>query len=155
MNVTRLKSLIRDIPDFPKKGIMFKDITPLLKHPEALQFACHELAQKFKGMNIEQVVAVESRGFIFGTAVACELGAGFIPVRKPNKLPAATESITYSLEYGKDSLEVHCDAIAKGTRVIIVDDLLATGGTAEAVIRLIEKLDGIVVGVVFWWNSRF
>ncbi len=155
MNSLKLKSLIRDIPDFPKKGIVFKDITPLLKDPGALKFACHELARKFKGTGAEQVVAVESRGFIFGTAVACELGAGFIPVRKPNKLPAAIESISYSLEYGKDSLEVHCDAIAKNTRVLIVDDLLATGGTAEAVIRLIEKLGGVVVGVVFLVELTF
>lgn len=155
MSISGLKSLIRDIPDFPKKGIVFKDITPLLKHPEALQFACHELAAKFKGMNIDQVVAVESRGFIFGTSVACDLGAGFIPVRKPKKLPSATESITYSLEYGQDTLEVHSDAFIKNTRVIIVDDLLATGGTAEAVVRLIEKLGGVVVGIVFLVELTF
>ena len=155
MNLNTLKSFIRDIPDFPKKGIVFKDITPLLKSGPALKFACDQLANGFKGLKIDQVVGIESRGFIFSPIVAYHLEAGFVPVRKKGKLPAAKESITYCLEYGEDCLEVHQDAIKPGTQVIVVDDLLATGGTAEAVIRLVEKLGGSVLGLVFLVELKF
>ena len=150
-----LRSLIRDVPNFPKKGIVFKDITPLLKHGAALRFACDELARTFKRSDIDQVVGIESRGFIISPVLAYQLGAGFVPVRKKGKLPAAKEAISYNLEYGTDSLEVHQDAVRKGTRVIIVDDLLATGGTAEAVIKLVEKLGGIVLGLAFLVELTF
>jgi adenine phosphoribosyltransferase len=144
-----LRSLIRDVPDFPKKGIIFKDITPLLKVNRALKFACDKMGSCFKNERIEQVIGIESRGFILSPTIAYRLGAGFIPVRKKGKLPAATKSVSYQLEYGEDSLEIHLDAISQGTRVVIVDDLLATGGTAEAVVRLVESLGGIVVGLGF------
>ncbi len=150
-----LKSLIRDVPDFPKKGIIFKDITPLLKHEIAFRSACDQLAEPFKGIKIDQVVGIESRGFIFSPVIAYQLRAGFVPIRKKGKLPAAKESISYDLEYGVDSLEVHLDALKKGARVIIVDDLLATGGTAEAVIRLVEKLGASVIGLSFLIELAF
>ena len=155
MDLNELKSLVRDVPNFPKKGIIFKDITPLLKSGPALRFACDQLAEQFKGIKIDQVVGIESRGFIFSPLLAYLLGAGFVPVRKKGKLPAAKEAISYSLEYGEDSLEVHLDAIKRGTRVIIVDDLLATGGTAEAVVRLVEKLGGSVLGLAFLVELSF
>ena len=155
MNIQQLRELIRDIPDFPKKGIIFKDITPLLKNGPALRFACDQLASSFKGSRIDQVVGIESRGFIFSPVLAYLLGAGFVPVRKKGKLPAAKEAVSYSLEYGEDSLEVHLDAIKKGTQVVIVDDLLATGGTAEAVIRLVEKLGASVLGLAFLVELSF
>ena len=155
MSLEGLKALVRDIPDFPKKGIIFKDITPLLKNGPALRFACDRLAEHLKGLNIEQVVGIESRGFIFSPVLAYQLGAGFVPVRKKGKLPAAKEAVSYSLEYGEDSLEVHLDALKRGTRIAIVDDLLATGGTAEAVIRLVEKLGGIVTGLAFLVELTF
>lgn len=155
MNLSQLKALVRDVPDFPKKGIVFKDITPILKHPEALRFACHKLAAMFQGDRIQQVVGIESRGFIFGAAVACELGAGFVPVRKSGKLPWTKEAISYSLEYGQDTLEIHRDAVERGSRVVVIDDLLATGGTAEAVTRLIEKLGGTVAGLGFLVELEF
>jgi len=155
MDLPGLKTLIRDVPDFPKKGIIFKDITPLLKNGHALKFACDELAKGFKEIKIDQIVGIESRGFIFSPVVAYKLGAGFVPVRKKGKLPAAKEAVSYSLEYGEDSLEVHQDAIKKGTQVVIVDDLLATGGTAEAVIRLVEKLGGTVLGLTFLVELTF
>lgn len=150
-----LRNLIRDVPDFPKKGIMFKDITPLLKNGPALRLACDQLAQSFKGMKIDQVVGIESRGFIFSPVLAYQLETGFVPIRKKGKLPAAKESISYDLEYGEDSLEVHLDALEKNARVIIVDDLLATGGTAEAVIHLVEKLGAHVVGLAFLIELAF
>lgn len=150
-----LKSFIRDIPDFPKKGILFKDITPLLKNGPALRAACDLLADNFKSFKIDQVVGIESRGFILSPVLAYQLGAGFIPVRKKGKLPAAKEAVSYALEYGEDSLEMHLDAIKEGTRVLIVDDLLATGGTAEAVVRLVEKLGGIVLGLSFLIELTF
>ena len=149
MNLKTLSSLIRDVPDFPKKGIIFKDITPLLKDGHALRFACDQLASHFQAQNIEQVIGIESRGFIFSPMIAYRLEAGFVPVRKKGKLPAAKTQVSYQLEYGEDSLEIHLDAVQKGTRVIIIDDLLATGGTAEAVIRLVEQLGGVVVGLAF------
>ena len=155
MNLETLKSFIRDVPDFPKKGIVFKDITPLLKNGHALRFACDQLAGGFKGLRIDQVVGIESRGFIFSPVLAYHLEAGFVPVRKKGKLPAAKEAITYSLEYGEDSLEVHQDAVKQGTQVIIVDDLLATGGTAEAAVKLVEKLGGTVLGLAFLVELKF
>lgn len=155
MDLNVLRSLVRDVPDFPKKGIVFKDITPLLKHGPALRFACDQLASVFKGLTIDQVVGIESRGFIFSPVLAYKLGAGFVPVRKKGKLPHTKEAVSYSLEYGEDSVEVHVDAIRKGTRVVIVDDLLATGGTAEAVVRLVEKLGGTVLGLAFLVELAF
>jgi adenine phosphoribosyltransferase len=142
-----LKRLIREIPDFPKPGILFRDITPLLANPSGLALSVELMANPFRGKNIDLVVGAESRGFIFGTAVACCLSAGFVIVRKPGKLPHKRVSMTYDLEYGKDTLEMHADAIVKGQRVLVVDDLLATGGTMRACCDLVEQLGGNVVGV--------
>jgi len=150
-----LKQFIRDGPDFPKKGIIFKDITTLLNQPQALKKAVEGLAHPFLDTKVQQVVGIESRGFIFSPAVACRLGAGFVPVRKPGKLPALTEKISYTLEYGQDSLEVHQDAIQKGDKVLIVDDLIATGGTAQATRALIERIGGEVVGFSFLVELTF
>jgi adenine phosphoribosyltransferase len=144
-----LKDKIRDIPDFPKKGIIFKDITTLLNNRDAFRNTIEMLYDHFKAKNIDQIVAIESRGFIFGGALALKLGTGFIPVRKPGKLPHLTERVTYELEYGKDSLEIHKDAFNRDQRILIVDDLLATGGTAQAVATLVEMLHGKVVGFAF------
>ena len=144
-----LKRYIRDIPDWPKEGILFRDITPLLLNPNAYAAAIDALCADFKKMGIEYVAAVEARGFIFGSAVAEKLGAGFVPIRKKNKLPWKTESISYDLEYGMDTLEVHIDAVKSGGKVLMVDDLLATGGTMAAACKLIEKVGGTVAGVVF------
>lgn len=144
-----LAKYIRDIPDFPKKGILFKDITTLLKDPKAFRTAVEAFAEKYRGAEIEQVVAVEARGFIFGGALALALDAGFVPVRKPGKLPAATYRETYALEYGTDSIEIHQDAIQEGQRVLVFDDLLATGGTVAATVRLLEKFKCEIVGVAF------
>jgi len=144
-----LKKYIRDIPDFPKTGILFRDITTLLKDKRAFKSAVESLANKYKGKRIDKVVAVEARGFILGGAVAHKLGAGFVPVRKPKKLPWKTNSVTYALEYGTDTLEMHHDAIEPGERVLIVDDLLATGGTAKAVIDLAQQLKAKIIGIVF------
>ncbi len=144
-----LKTHIRHVPGFPKPGILFYDITTLLKRPEGFRAAIDLLTEPFVGENVELVVGVESRGFIFGGAVADRLGAGFVPVRKPNKLPAETERAMYELEYGTDVLEVHRDAIQPGQRVLIVDDLLATGGTARAVVELVKRLGGTVHAVAF------
>lgn len=141
-----LKSLIRDIPDFPRSGILFRDITPLLADPSGLAMSIELLANPFRSMRIDRVIGAESRGFIFGTAVACCLSAGFVPVRKPGKLPHKRVQMAYDLEYGKDSLEIHQDAIVRGQRVLIVDDLLATGGTMKACIDLVRQLGGEVVG---------
>ncbi len=142
-----LAGFIRNVPDFPKKGIMFKDITPLLADPGALALAVEFLAQPFRGKHIDIVVGAESRGFIFGTAVAQALAAGFVPIRKPGKLPAETKSITYELEYGTDTLEIHTDAIKPGQKVLMVDDLLATGGTMHACCELVKSLGGDIAGV--------
>ena len=142
-----LTSLIRDVHDFPQKGIVFKDITPLLASPAGLAMAVETMANPFRGIGIERVAGAESRGFIFGTAIAQALSAGFIPIRKPNKLPARTCSVDYELEYGKDSLEIHADAVAPGQRVLMVDDLLATGGTMKAACDLISGLRGEIVGI--------
>src|SRR5215208_6823602 len=145
--IERLKALIRDIPDFPKPGIMFRDITPLLASPSGLALSIELLANPFRGKNIDLVIGAESRGFIFGTAVACCLSAGFGLVRKPGKLPHKRVSKSYDLEYGTDSLEMHEDAIVKGQRVLIVDDVLATGGTMKACCELVDDLGGNIVGV--------
>lgn len=144
-----LKTKIRTIPHFPKQGIMFKDITTLLKEPEAFRYAVQKFKEYYKDKKIDLVVGPESRGFIFGSILAHELGVGFAPIRKPGKLPAEVEREEYELEYGKDAIEIHKDAIKKGTNVLIVDDLLATGGTAGAAIRLIERLEGKVIGLAF------
>jgi adenine phosphoribosyltransferase len=144
-----LRGLIRDIPDFPVAGIMFKDITPLLLDHEAVRFAVKELADWARPREVDYVVAAEARGFILGAALALELDAGFVPARKPGKLPADTISAEYILEYGVDALEMHADALAHGARVLIHDDLLATGGTARALAELVEELGGSVVGFAF------
>jgi len=144
-----LKSCIRDVPDFPKKGIIFKDITTLLKNKEAFKNAVDTIADKFKNEKVDYVLSVEARGFIFGAAVAYKLGAGIVPVRKKGKLPHKTHAVTYNLEYGKDTLEIHQDAFKKGDRILIVDDLLATGGTTRAVAGLVEKMGGKIIGIAF------
>jgi len=144
-----LEEHIRSIPDFPKKGILFRDITPLLRDPEAFREAVDTVCRIVQEDRIDFVVAVESRGFIFGGAVAYRLGVGFVPVRKPGKLPAETIREEYALEYGTDALEMHRDAIPPGSRVLVLDDLLATGGTAAATCRLVEAVGGTVVRVVF------
>lgn len=144
-----LKAHIRNVKDFPKPGIMFRDITTLLKNPEAFNYTLEQLLEFAKAKKINKVVGIESRGFIFGSVLAHKLNCGFIPVRKPGKLPAEKVSISYSLEYGEDTLEIHKDAIQKGDRVLVHDDLLATGGTMNAVCRLIEKLGGEIVQVSF------
>ncbi len=141
-----LKRLIRDVPDFPKPGIMFRDITPLLASPSGLALAIELMANPFRGKNIDLVIGAESRGFIFGTAVACCLSAGFGLVRKPGKLPHRKVAMTYDLEYGTDTLEMHADAIVRGQRVLIVDDLLATGGTMKACMDLVRQLGGEIAG---------
>jgi len=143
----QLKRHIRDIPDFPKKGILFRDITPLLANPSALALSVELLANPFRGKNIDLVVGAESRGFIFGTAVACCLSAGFVLVRKPGKLPYKKVAMTYDLEYGTDTLEMHADSMMAGHRVLIVDDLLATGGTMKACCDLVEQTGAQIVGV--------
>lgn len=144
-----LKSKIRGIPDYPKKGIYFYDVTTLLKEGDAFVQALNQMASPFKKKGIQKVVGIESRGFILGAPVAYFLGAGFVPVRKPGKLPHDTFEVKYDLEYGSDGLSIHQDAIHKGEKVLIVDDLLATGGTCAATVHLIEKLGGIIVGIVF------
>ena len=144
-----LKKMIRTVPDFPKPGIMFYDITTLLKNAYGLRTTIDRLVECIDDPNIDTVIGIEARGFIFAPALAYRLKAGFIPVRKPRKLPAATESISYDLEYGTDTLEIHRDAIGSGNRVLIADDLLATGGTARAVVSLVEKLGGTVAGLAF------
>jgi adenine phosphoribosyltransferase len=144
-----LRAHIRDIPDFPRPGIVFKDITPLLLHPPALEHSIELLARYAGEKEVDVVVAAEARGFILGAALAARAGAGFIPARKPGKLPAATDSVQYALEYGVDALEMHSDALAGGTRVLVHDDLLATGGTAGAVCELVERAGAEVVGCAF------
>lgn len=141
VDINTIKSSIRDIPDFPKKGIIFKDITTALKQPDIFYSSVSYLYEFFKDKNITKVAAIESRGFIIGGALAFQLGAGFVPIRKPGKLPYKTHSIEYELEYGKDSLEIHIDAISKDDVVLIHDDLLATGGTSLAAFELIQKFE--------------
>ena len=150
-----LEKFIRDVADFPKPGIIFKDITPLLANPEATKACLHLLMNSLKDKNITKVVGIESRGFFFATLIAQELNAGFIPVRKPKKLPFETIAATYELEYGSDTLEIHTDAIQKGDRVLIHDDVLATGGTAKAVCELVEKLGGEIIQVNFLMELSF
>jgi adenine phosphoribosyltransferase len=142
-----LRRYIRDIPDWPKKGILFRDITPLLADPKAFPAAVEALCEPFRAAGVQAVAAVEARGFIFGSAVATRLGAGFVPIRKKGKLPYKTERVTYDLEYGTDTIEMHCDALKPGEKVLMVDDLLATGGTMQAACHLVEKLGGQVAGV--------
>ena len=150
-----LKKLIREVPDFPKPGINFYDITTLLKQPEGLRRTVDALAAQFDGVKADTIIGIEARGFIFAPALAYHMGAGFVPVRKPRKLPSECASISYDLEYGQDTLEIHRDAVGRGHRVIIADDLLATGGTARAVIDLVESLGGEVVGLVFVVELEF
>jgi adenine phosphoribosyltransferase len=144
-----LERYIRSIPDWPKKGILFRDITPLLADSKAFSAAVDALCAPFTKAGVKYIAAVEARGFIFGAAVAQKLGAGFVPIRKKGKLPFKTESVTYDLEYGTDTLEIHSDAIVKGAKVLMVDDLLATGGTMGAACQLIEKIGGQVIGIAF------
>ena len=147
--VANVKSKIRSVNDFPKKGIIFRDITTALKEPEVLKEMIDYLCDQFKDVKIDYIAGIESRGFIFGMPMAYKLNAGFVPIRKPNKLPAETLSQEYSLEYGTDKIEIHTDAIKEGDNVLIVDDLLATGGTAEAACKLIKKTGGNLVGIAF------
>lgn len=144
-----IKNLIREIPNFPKSGILFRDITTLLNNPEGLRYIIDILTEKCSEFEPNYIVGMESRGFIFGTPLAYNLKVGFIPVRKPGKLPAAVHSVTYDLEYGQDTLEMHQDAMAPGSRVLVIDDLLATGGTAKATAKLIEKAGCELVGFGF------
>ncbi|MBI3029643.1 MAG: adenine phosphoribosyltransferase [Candidatus Rokubacteria bacterium] len=155
MELSELKSKIRDIKDFPTEGVLFKDITTLLKEPQAFKSVVTKLALRYLQERVELVVGIESRGFIFGGALAAELGAGFVPVRKLGKLPGKTIEVEYELEYGRDALAIHEDAIRAGQRVLAVDDLLATGGTMAATLRLIEQLGGQVVGVAFLIELAF
>ncbi len=150
-----LKAAIREIPDWPKKGILFYDVTTLLKRADKFRAAIDALIAPYRERNVELVAGIEARGFIFAPTVAYALNAGFVPVRKPGKLPAATFKATYDLEYGSDSLEIHQDAVQPGQRVLIVDDLIATGGTARAVAELIEKMGGTVVGLAFLVELEF
>jgi len=149
MRKRSLESCIRNIPDFPKPGILFRDITTLLKDKKAFKQAVDTLANKYKNKKIDLVVAVEARGFILGGVIAHKLGTGFVPVRKKGKLPWKTNSVTYDLEYGTDTLEMHHDAINPGDKVLIVDDLLATGGTVKAVTDLVKQLQGKIIGIAF------
>ena len=150
-----LKSSIRNVPDFPKPGIGFKDITTLLIDGLAFREAVDLLAERFRNQEIKKVVGIESRGFVFGSVIAYKWGVGFVPVRKPGKLPAETISEEYDLEYGTDSLEIHRDAITPGEKVLIVDDLLATGGTAQATVNLINRLGGEIAGIAFLIELSF
>jgi adenine phosphoribosyltransferase len=150
-----LANTIRSVPDFPVEGILFYDITTLLKNPAALKESVDQLVDVYRNKGVDVVVGVESRGFIFGTPLAYQLGVGFVPVRKPGKLPAETAAESYTLEYGTNTIEIHVDAIEKGQNVLVVDDLLATGGTAKATCNLVEKLGGKVVGVAFVIELNF
>jgi adenine phosphoribosyltransferase len=149
MNNALLEKSIRNIPDFPKPGILFRDVTTLIQNKAAFKKSVDLLAKKYKGKGFDKVVGVEARGFIFGAAVAHKIGAGFIPVRKKGKLPFKTISTTYALEYGTDTLEIHQDAIKPGEKILIIDDLLATGGTVKAVIELVEQLKGKIASIGF------
>ncbi len=151
----QMRESIRNIPDFPKKGIMFRDITTLLKNNRAFTLAIDTMYERYKSERIEKVASVESRGFIFGSVLAYRLGAGFVPVRKPKKLPSTTIKEEYQLEYGTDALEIHTDAIRQDERVLIVDDLLATGGTAGATCKLIKRLGGEIVSLAFLIELTF
>lgn len=144
-----LKALIREIPDYPKPGILFYDLTTLLKDPKGFHSLVDKLCEHYNGRKVDLVAGIEARGFIFAPALAYRLGAGFIPVRKPKKLPAKVSSVTYQLEYGTDQLDIHHDAVERGQRVLVCDDLLATGGTAAAAVQLIKQLGGEVAGAAF------
>lgn len=150
-----LRALIREVPDFPQPGVSFKDITTVLKDAAALRFVVQSMAERFRSDRVDQVVGIESRGFIFGSPLAYELGSGFVLIRKPGKLPAKTYRADYQLEYGSGSLEIHCDAISPGQRVLIVDDLLATGGTIAAAAELVRRLGGQIVGYAFMVELAF
>ena len=150
-----LKQLIREVPDFPKPGILFYDITTLLKDRDGLRATIDAFKDRYAGLGVDVVLGVEARGFIFAPVLAYALGAGFVPVRKPNKLPSLCASVSYALEYGSDTLEIHRDAVSPGSRVLIVDDLLATGGTAKAVTELVEQLGGTVAGLGFMVELTF
>lgn len=145
----RLKAKVRDIPDFPEPGVIFRDITPMVADPAALQLAVYQLLHPFLGETINAVAGMEARGFIFGSLAAWELGVGFIPLRKPGKLPYDVQSASYDLEYGSAALEVHTDAINRGDKILLIDDLIATGGTAEASCQLVEELGGEIIGCAF------
>jgi adenine phosphoribosyltransferase len=149
MDASGLRDCVRDIPDFPKAGVVFKDITPLLSNPDAFRSTIDLIAEYFEGEHVDRVLGVEARGFIIAAPVAYRFGAAFVPVRKAGKLPWEIERVEYELEYGTDLLEIHRDAVESGSRVVIVDDVLATGGTAAATIRLVEKLGGTVIGLGF------
>lgn len=153
--MTDFDGLIRDVPDFPKPGVVFKDITPLLASADGFAAAISAMADPWRGMHIDSIAGIESRGFILGAALARELGVGFVPIRKPGKLPAATVGVDYALEYGSDRVEVHTDAFQAGGHVLLVDDVLATGGTLTAARTLIEKLNATVVGAMLLMELRF
>ena len=155
MQAADLKDHIRDIPDFPQEGIIFKDITTLLKHPKAFKTCMDVLVDQYRDQNIQQIIGVESRGFIFGSVLAYQLGCGFVPMRKKGKLPGETVSVSYELEYGTDQLEIHADALEANTRVLIADDLLATGGTVEAAIKLLEQQNVTIAGIAFLVELSF
>ena len=155
MDLARLYAAIRDVPDFPKPGIVFKDITPLLLDSSGFRTAVREMSGRFRNDGINRVVAIESRGFLVGAPIALELGAGLVPIRKPGKLPASRGRVSYELEYGTDALEMHTDAVGGGDRVLIVDDVLATGGTAAAAGKLVRDHGGQVVGYSFLIELRF
>lgn len=155
ISLDHVKGLVRDVRDFPKPGIVFKDITPALAHAGALAFLCEQMAKPFKDQRIEKVLGIESRGFFFGTGIAERLGAGFVPVRKAGKLPWDTVGESYALEYGEARLEMHKDAVRRNERVLIVDDVLATGGTINATRKLVSKLDGNVVGATCFIEIGF
>lgn len=150
-----LKKFIRDIPDYPQPGIIFKDLTPLWKDKDAFAYSVKALADRFRNASIDLVAGPEARGFLMGAAVAYELGVGFVPVRKPKKLPYKSITATYDLEYGTDTVAMHEDAVARGQRVLVVDDLIATGGTAGAVVELVTKLGGTVAGFAFLIELSF
>jgi adenine phosphoribosyltransferase len=155
MDPRTLKDYVVEVPDFPKPGISFKDITPILKNPEAFRTVVDRMADEFKNDRVDLVLGVESRGFLFAAPLAIKMGRGFIPIRKPGKLPRERISASYALEYGVDALEMHRDAVKGGQRVVIVDDVLATGGTIAACVQLVQKLGGEVVGVAFLLELTF
>jgi len=150
-----LREFIRDIQDFPKPGIVFKDISPLLATPEALQYSIKSLADRFQETGATKILGAEARGFIFGAALACEMNVGFIPVRKPGKLPHKILSVTYELEYGTDTLCIHEDAVGPGEKVLVIDDVLATGGTISGILQLMEKVEAEVAGIGFLMELGF
>lgn len=153
--MTDFKSIIREVPDFPKPGILFYDLTTLMKDARGFRSAIDEMAEHYRDTKVDSVIGIEARGFIFASSLAYKLGAGFIPVRKPGKLPAEKMKVSYDLEYGSDSLEVHKDAIQPGQRVLVADDLIATGGTAAAVARLVKEMGGDLVGLAFLVELEF